>query len=234
MALANKVIYFSVDGSAVQPRRTVVALQSANCNRCHAQLSEHGSLRNNTEYCVLCHNPSNTDASTRPSGPAAQKNLPNQGIAFDLLVHRIHTGNNLPALGSGYTVVGFGGSINDFTTAEFQFPAMSPQGNVQDTRNCLMCHSTDTTTGSTAFNLPLGKNAVTDPQGPINPDPAITAACTGCHAALSTASHAMANTTALGESCLACHATGPQVPGGSQGFNTLGLDYAVDKVHAQY
>jgi hypothetical protein len=37
----------------------------------------------------------------------------------------------------------------------------------------------------------------------------------------------MANTTAIGESCLACHAAG------AQGFNSIGLDYAVDKVHAQ-
>ena len=100
---------------------------------------------------------------------------------------------------------------------------MSPTGRTGDTRNCTMCHNT-----GTAFNLPAGKNSVVDPQGPINPDPAISAACTGCHASLPTASHAMANTTALGESCQACHAAG------AQGFNGLGLDYAVDKVHAQY
>src|SRR2546428_10308872 len=37
---ANKVISFSVDGSTMQPRRTVVAL--ANCNSCHYSLSLHG------------------------------------------------------------------------------------------------------------------------------------------------------------------------------------------------
>jgi OmcA/MtrC family decaheme c-type cytochrome len=59
----NQVIYFSVDGSPVAARRTVVAL--SNCNNCHAFLEVHGSLRNNTAYCVLCHNPSTTDALTR-------------------------------------------------------------------------------------------------------------------------------------------------------------------------
>ena len=61
----NPVVNFSVDGSAVAPRRTVVAL--SNCNNCHVALSLHGNLRNNTEYCVLCHNPSNTDASRAPT-----------------------------------------------------------------------------------------------------------------------------------------------------------------------
>jgi OmcA/MtrC family decaheme c-type cytochrome len=59
----NQVMYFAVDGKAVAARRTVVAID--NCNRCHVALSVHGSLRNQTEYCVLCHNPSNTDAATR-------------------------------------------------------------------------------------------------------------------------------------------------------------------------
>ena len=60
----NPVVNFSVDGSAVAPRRTVVA--EANCNNCHVALSLHGTLRNNVEYCVLCHNPSNTDARRAP------------------------------------------------------------------------------------------------------------------------------------------------------------------------
>jgi OmcA/MtrC family decaheme c-type cytochrome len=247
----NKVVYFSVDGSPVAPRRQVVA--EANCNRCHAQLSEHGTLRNQVEYCVLCHNPSNTDSSTRPSATvAAQKNLPNQGIAFDLLVHRIHTGLNLPTIAPGrdYTVVGYGGSINDFTNAfasvpasitntGVRFPAMDPTGAVHDTANCSMCHigpgavvttlngSTTPLTLGTETILPLGLNAVTDPQGPIPSDPAITAACTGCHASISTASHALANTTTLGESCIACH-------GSSANYSTLGLDYSVQAVHSQY
>ncbi len=246
----NKVVYFSVDGSPVAPRREVVAIN--NCNRCHVELSEHGSLRNQTEYCVLCHNPSNTDSSTRPSATVpAQRTMPNQGIAFDLLVHRVHTGLNLEAnFGRDYTVVGYGGSINDFSNAfatlpaslpntGLRYPAMDPTGAVHNTANCQMCHigpnaivttlpgSTTPLTLGTETNLPLGKNAIVDPQGPINPDQAITAACTGCHAAISTASHALANTTTLGESCVACH-------GASADYNSLGLDYSVSAVHSQY
>src|SRR5450759_621921 len=56
----NKVVNFSVDGSSVTPRRTVVAL--ANCNGCHSHLSLHGTNRDQIEQCVLCHNPSETDS----------------------------------------------------------------------------------------------------------------------------------------------------------------------------
>ena len=162
----------------------------------------------------MSHNPSNTDAPVRPSAVvAADKALPNQGINFNLLVHRIHTGENLAALGRNYTVVGFGGSHNDF--GDVRYPAMSSTGSVGDTRNCSMCHSA----GSEA-TLPLGKNAVVDPQGPISPVQPITSACTGCHADTPGAAHALANTDSLGESCTVCHKTGAQ--------------FSIGSVHAQY
>jgi OmcA/MtrC family decaheme c-type cytochrome len=208
----NKVVYFSVDGSTVAPRRTVVAI--ANCNQCHVSLQVHGTLRNNTEYCVLCHNPSNTDASTRPTATvAADRAAPPQGIDFNLLVHRIHYGINMQAFNRTYIVVGFGGSHNDFSST--LFPALSPTGTATDTENCSLCH-----VNSSEQNLPLGLNPVVDPQGPINPVQAIASACSGCHVELASASHFLANTTTLGESCTVCH--------------SAGAAYAVDQVHAQY
>jgi OmcA/MtrC family decaheme c-type cytochrome len=197
----NQVIYFSVDGTAVQPRRTVVALQ--NCNACHVYLELHGSLRNNTEYCVFCHNPSNTDASTRAAATnAADKAAPPQGINFAMMIHKIHTGVNLAQFGATYTVVGFGGSHNDFSTV--RFPAMGPTGEVQDTAECYMCHAN----GSEAV-LPIGKNPVTDPQGLLNPAPTTTSACTACHLNTSALAHAQTQTDPkFGESCDVCHGTG--------------------------
>jgi len=207
----NQVMYFSVDGSAVAPRRQVVSIDS--CNKCHVELSIHGTLRNQAEYCVLCHNPSNTDVARRSGATdPAERTKPNQGVNFNLLVHRIHTGVNLPP-DRPYTVIGFGGSVNNFS--DVRFPPMDPTGNPHDTRNCSMCHVNGSET-----NLPFGKNQVVDPQGPINPDQAITAACTGCHTAQYTASHALANTSSLGESCQACHSSSN--------------DYSVSAVHAQY
>jgi OmcA/MtrC family decaheme c-type cytochrome len=210
----NKVVYFSVDGSAVVSRRAVVAL--ANCNQCHVALSLHGTLRNNTEYCVMCHNPSNTDASTRATATvAADKAAPPQGINFNLLVHRIHYGINMQAVNRTYIVVGFGGSHNDFSST--LFPALSPTGTATDTENCSLCHINSTEQADLTLT---GLNPVVDPQGPINPIQPISSACSGCHMDLPTASHFLSNTTTLGEACEVCH--------------SAGAAYAVDQVHAQY
>jgi OmcA/MtrC family decaheme c-type cytochrome len=210
----NVVSYFSVDGSTVAPRRAVVAL--ANCNQCHVSLQLHGTLRNNTEYCVMCHNPSNTDASVRGSATnPADKAAPPQGINFNLLVHRIHDGPNATADGAKnpYIVVGFGGSHNDFSNT--LFPPFSPGGLAGDTANCSMCHA-----NGSEQNLPVGLNAVVDPQGWLNPNQAASSACSGCHVSKPEASHMLANTSTLGESCNACHTTGSA--------------FAVSQVHAQY
>lgn len=209
---ANKVMSFSVDGTAMQPRRTVVA--TTNCNQCHSSLSLHGGLRNQTEYCVMCHNPSNSDAAMRPNSVvAADRALPPQGINFNLLVHRLHSGVNAAEENRGLTVVGFGGSHNDFS--EVRFPAMSPAAKAETLANCSLCH-----VNGSEQNLPAGKNQVTDPQGPIPVIQAIGSACTGCHVTPATASHVLANTTALGESCQTCHGSGTA--------------FSVKQVHAQY
>jgi len=210
----NPVTYFSVDGSTAADRRTVVAL--SNCNRCHVNLQLHGGLRNNTEYCVMCHNPNNTDASTRASATnPADKAAPPQGINFNLLVHRIHYGINMQAAGRTYAVIGRGGAPVDFSST--LFPAMGPTGAATDTENCSLCHVNSTEQN----NLTLtGLLPVTDPQGPINPVQPFTSACTGCHVDLPSASHALSNTTVLGEACAVCH-------------SSTGA-YAVDQVHAQY
>ena len=210
LGAANPVVNFSVDGSALAPRRTVVA--EINCNQCHVSLSLHGNLRNNTEYCVMCHNPSNTDFTQRPNAVvAADKTAPPQGINFNLLVHRIHDGVNVVAAGGKpYVVVGFGGSHNDFSNV--LYPAMNGEGEATYLQNCSLCH-----VNGSEQNLPIGLNQVTDPQGWINPVQAVASACSGCHVSKPEASHFLANTDSLGESCTVCHAAGAQ--------------FAVDAVH---
>jgi OmcA/MtrC family decaheme c-type cytochrome len=207
----NKVAYFSVDNSPVQARRQVVDV--ANCNQCHVDLEEHGGNRNQVEMCVLCHNPSNTDVAQRPGATdPAERTKPNQGINLNLLIHRIHTGDNLIALGKSYTVIGRNGSINDYT--DVRFPPMSPQGSPGDTRNCALCHTNSSQTTS------LGLNDVLDPQGYINPVKPNSSACIGCHVDAAASSHALANTTSIGESCSICHSADDA--------------FSVDKMHAQY
>ena len=193
-AMVNKVINFSVDNSPVTPRRQVVT--TANCNSCHTFLSVHGSNRNQVEQCVLCHNPNNTDSDDRPASAA-----PPQGINFAMMIHKIHTGENLT---TDYTIYGFNGSVNNFN--DVRFPG--------DRRDCAKCHVNESQTPPTGATL-----AVTDPRGPINPVQPTTSACTGCHTDIATASHALSNTTQLGEACAVCH--------GANGA------FSVDSVHAQ-
>jgi OmcA/MtrC family decaheme c-type cytochrome len=215
----NNVIYFSVDGSPVANRRTVVQVSTCN-NNCHVSLEMHGGSRRNTELCVMCHNPSNTDFTQRPSATdVSQRSLPNIGIDFNLLIHRIHDGANLKAQGASYTVIGFNGSVNDFTTT--LFPAFDPSGNPNMLANCSMCHNT-----GTEQNLPLGLNATTNGQAYINPAPAITAACTGCHADQASSAHALSMTDSLGEACTACHSSTP--------VNGITPPFSVVTVHTLY
>jgi OmcA/MtrC family decaheme c-type cytochrome len=182
----NKVFYFSVDGSKVTPRRQVVDI--AKCNACHTQLSMHGDSRNQTEYCVFCHNPSNT------SGAA-----PKQALNFSFMVHSIHFGDNLQQYGATYAI-----GSSDFTNV--RFPALNITGTPGDTTNCTLCH----VNGSEAV-FPVGKNPVQNPQGLLNPTPATTAACIACHVLTDALAHAQSQTDArFGESCTVCHGASAQ------------------------
>jgi OmcA/MtrC family decaheme c-type cytochrome len=211
----NKVIYFSVDGTPVTPRRQVV--DTAKCNMCHVYLSLHGENRNRIEMCVLCHNPSENDVSTRSSATvASDQGLPPQSVNFALMVHKIHTGENMQSnFNRNYIIVGFGGSRHDFGMAfasvpasipntGVRYPTMGPTGTTGDTAKCDLCH-----VNRSEANLPIGKNAVLDTQGPVSPAAATTSACTACHQNVSALSHAISQTDPkFGESCDVCHGTG--------------------------
>jgi OmcA/MtrC family decaheme c-type cytochrome len=172
----NKVIYFSVDGSTVQPRRQIV--DTAKCNGCHTRLSMHGENRNNaSEYCSFCHNPANY------SGTAP--------INFSVMAHRIHLGEQAP---NPYKI-----GNSDFS--EVRYPTFSPNGRPGDVSQCDMCH----VNGSEAV-LPIGKNNVRIPGGLVDPLPATTAACTACHQSQTALAHAASQTDAkAGKSCDICH-----------------------------
>ena len=154
-AADNKVIYFSVDGSAVEKRRQVVDI--AKCNTCHVRLALHGENRNQTEYCVFCHNPANY---TNASATAAS-----QPINFSVMVHRIHYGEN----GSPY-VIGrdrFRGDALPGVLAE------RPAGRYDELR--------DVPRQRVGGGVPGREAAGQLPGGLMDPAPATTAACTACH-----------------------------------------------------
>ncbi len=177
----NKVISFSVDGSPLQPRRTVVSIDS--CNQCHGQLTVHGANRNQVVMCVLCHNPNGNDSAYRP---AAQN--PPQTIDFRTMIHKIHSGTNLT---NDYTIYGFGNSVNNFNGV--LFPG--------DTRDCEKCHV------NSSEQLPLASNLlpVQTPRAYIKVTQPTAAACLACHDTQTASVHAAANTNVLGESCVVCH-----------------------------
>ncbi len=190
----NDILHFSVDGSAVVPRRKVVDLQK--CNDCHRSLAVHGENRNSTEYCVMCHNPRENDSARRPAdaGPA-------EAIDFGLMIHRIHAGERQSR---DFTIFGFGSAANNFN--HVVFPGALD--------NCSNCHLPGT------YNVPVpARLDKADPRGLIPLVKPAAAACGGCHTSTDAASHALVNTTTLGESCSVCH--GPNAA------------LSVDRVHAK-
>lgn len=200
----NDVINFSVDGSDVSAHPVEVA--QANCNQCHFALALHGTIRQNVQYCLLCHNPTQTDSSQRP---VAQN--PPQTIDFPVMIHRIHFGDQSETSEGAlqltpFIIWGFGGNANDFS--DVRFPG--------DLRDCAKCHVND----AQQVPVPATRIAVTNPRAFLDPTPPNTAACTGCHLEKSTSAHADSMTSPkLGESCDVCH--------GPDG------DFSVDKVHAR-
>ena len=96
----------------------------------------HGGIRQNVEYCVVCHNPTVDDSGMRKTG-----DIP-ESINFKTLIHKIHRGS---ALTTDFTVIGHGGSVNNYNEV----------GYVGDLRSCEKCHLPGT------YDLPL-------PDGLIN------------------------------------------------------------------
>ena len=129
--------YFSVDKSKMAPRRQVVS--SANCSACHQNLSfVHGGTRAEAMECVICHNPTLTDGTSK------------QSVNFATQIHSIHRGENL----ANPYVLG---------TANYQdvrFPG--------DLRDCATCHINGSyqvdNVGATAMvTTPVGLNTTTPP-----------------------------------------------------------------------
>ena len=206
----NPVTYFSVDGSSVAPFRSPVDVER--CNDCHGELLAHGNLRRNPEYCVLCHTADATDWSQRPKGPdgnvdlaATVDHIEARSIRFPVLVHRIHTGENL-VLTMPFVIYGFRGSVNRF--GDVRFP-----GNLAD---CTACHRPDDylieTIPPTALPTIANETATILHQGtPVQPPdvprvPVIQSTCMACHDDSATKAHASLQTTSAGvETCMVCH-----------------------------
>src|SRR5439155_17816578 len=120
----NQVVAFAVTDQSAVPRRMVVSQE--NCNSCHGSLALHGTIRQNVQYCLVCHNANTDDKARRPADK-----LPTESIHFKTMVHKIHTGEDLA---NDFTIYGFGNQPINFN--EVTFPG--------DRRDCEKCHLPDT------------------------------------------------------------------------------------------
>jgi OmcA/MtrC family decaheme c-type cytochrome len=118
------------------------------------------------------------------------------------MVHKIHRGEDLER---GYVVMGYRSSVHDYSHVEFP----------GDLRNCEKCHVNDSYT----LPLPLGLLDTVTNYDYWTPTEPIGSACLSCHDDLSSAAHAAANTSLIGESCTACHGTGKE--------------FSVERIHAR-
>lgn len=115
---ANPAFTFRPDGAAVTQTREIVETET--CNACHTRLALHGGGRREIQYCIMCHNEQTVDPDTGNT------------VDFPVMVHKIHRGESLPSVEEGvpYQIIGFGGSVHDYSTVVFP----------QDIRNCEVCH----------------------------------------------------------------------------------------------
>lgn len=211
---------FAITAGAA-PRRTIVEFNK--CQGCHddrrhgdtvvPRLSLHGANRNEAPgVCVMCHNPDQTDAAYRTSGPE-------ESVDFKRMIHGIHAGERRR---TPLIIIGRNGSVNDFSHVKFP----------TELRNCLTCHIESN--GKGTFELPLatklGSTINTLSQlnvtpGQIDVNPAnnlrispIAATCSPCHDDAETRQHMIRTggasfgveqgALAGKEQCVTCHGPG--------------------------
>jgi OmcA/MtrC family decaheme c-type cytochrome len=157
-----------------------------------------------TANCSNCHKDltfihsgyrGNTQECVLCHNPTLVDGTSGQSVNFAWQIHSIHRGESL---------------ANPYTLGTTNYQSLLFPG---DLRNCTECHLP----GTYLVENVGAKALVTSTGGFTKTTPPISAACQGCHDDIATASHALANTTPLGESCAACHKAGEE--------------FSVDRVH---
>jgi OmcA/MtrC family decaheme c-type cytochrome len=215
---------FSFGSGTAAARRQIVDINK--CKVCHndtrrdgvliPKLSLHGGNRTeNLSQCAVCHNPNQTDIPYRTAGAETP-------IDFKTMVHSIHAGG---LRDNPFVVVGFRGTVFDFSTVRFP----------SSLRNCVTCHIDQNGRGT--FELPLSASVLgttiqtgsvpaaagltrkidVDPFNDVKITPT-AAVCSSCHDDRETRSHmtrhgASFSTTQQniipgGERCANCHGRG--------------------------
>jgi len=198
------VEFFPITDSGAVARRDIVDI--AKCNKCHDQLTLHGSARTDEpQMCVICHNADNTDIGRR-GGVMGVDGLFERTVDFKVMVHAIHGADKRE---TPYVVYGFGGSVHDFSQVEF--PGIL--------NNCNTCHVDDSfevPLASTALATTTGSNVIADHADDMNTTPT-AAVCSSCHDGGLAQTHMEQNGASFvmvgdpgsyNETCAVCHGPG--------------------------
>ncbi len=118
---ASATFDFVPDGSAVAVTRDVVATET--CNGCHNRLQAHEGARREIRQCILCHSPQTTDDESGNT------------LDFEVMIHKIHRGEDLPSVvaGTPYVLNGYGNMDHDYSDVVFP----------REVRGCKACHDAD-------------------------------------------------------------------------------------------
>jgi len=118
--VSNTSHFFVPANAAAVPLKRL-AVHTETCNGCHNPLSAHGGSRQEVQVCLTCHSQGSVDPET------------NNSIDFNVMIHKIHMGADLPHVKAGkpYGIVGYGNNTIDFSHVEYP----------RDLTHCQSCHS---------------------------------------------------------------------------------------------
>jgi len=201
---ASSTTTFVPAGGAATDRQVVI---DDACNACHFHLQAHDNRRG-VKLCLTCHNPGSADPETGNT------------VDMKVLVHKIHYGSGLPSSNDAdpandFKIVGFGGSVNDYTHVALPpshstvLEGGSDPGLVRDCKICHQGANADNykTRPSMAACVACHDNIdkVTGIGHPVFPlAPAVD--CTACHPATEIEQNHSVNYDALSEQDFAEHA----------------------------
>ncbi len=179
--VANAEKFFVPADPSATPLKRDSVLDTA-CNSCHNPLAAHGGSRQDLQLCLGCHTQGAKDPESENS------------IDFNVMVHRIHSGRNLPSVKAGkpYIIIGNAASVHDFSDVGFP----------NQLANCQSCH-----------------NNSADDRWVTN---GVASACTSCHDDIyEPGKHigTLAENTTCGNSN--CHAPGGLAPDAREAHLTL-------------